>query len=475
MALINFSGLASGIDSEALIKATSDATRAQRVNPNQRKIQDLTDTNSALGDVKTKLSTIQTKARAFTTLSGGPLAKAATSSDETILTASASNSASNGTYTVRVSQLAKSGTLSFDDRFSSPTDAIAPSVGAESGPNNRALGIRFGPTEADRVYIDISPTTTLNDIASAINGATTKGVATVVNTGQTPPYALVLKSNSTGATDGQIDVTLGSDLTGLTNPQATQLFGSETEDAAQDAEFSITGITGTITKSSNSIADVIPGVTFNLIAEAPTTDITINISDDKAGTASKVQDFVTAFNDLISYLAEKNTIERQESGKDIVNIFGPLASSRIDENAVTAIRGAISSSVYTSGQYVRIFADLGISTERDGTLKFDSAKFQENLAKETSSVDRVLKLFGDSVANTGGIIDQQIRFGGILDNAVNNNKSSITDLNKRIADAESSIAKNEETMRARFSRLESLTSQLQSQQAALTSALAGLG
>ena len=75
----------------------------------------------------------------------------------------------------------------------------------------------------------------------------------------------------------------------------------------------------------------------------------------------------------------------------------------------------------------------------------------------------------------GTIIDQQIRIGGIISNAVTANKAQVTDLNDRIARAEANILKQENDMRARFSRLESLTSQMQSQQAQLTSALAGLG
>lgn len=465
MPTINFSGLASGIDTEALIKATSDAARAQRVLPSQKKIQDLTDTNTSLNDIKTKLTTLQTKTSGFKTASGGPLAKAAASSDETVLTATASNSASNGTYTMRVAQLATSGSYSPDDRFSDPATAVAPLlVGSET------ITVTIGT--GTPIVIPVTATTTLNDIAAAVNNATpSKGTASIVNTGQTPPYALVIKSSSTGATEGTVSFLASAGLTGYAPP----LFDSGTAIAGDDAEFTITGIAGTITNSTNSVTGVIPGVTINLVSADPLTDVTISISDDKAGTTSKVQDFITAYNDIITYMAEKNKIEREENGSKITNTFGPLAGTRIDENAIISLRNGMSSSTYASGTYVRIFADLGITTERDGTLKFDSAKFQENLAKEPNSVNQVLKNFGDLVAAAGTIIDQQIRIGGIISNAVTGNKSQITDLNDRISRAEAAISKQETDMRARFSRLESLTSQLQSQQAQLTSALAGLG
>lgn len=465
MPTINFSGLASGIDTEALIKATSDAARAQRILPSQKKIQDLNDTNTSLNDIKTKLTTLQTKLSGFKTSSGGPLTKQATSSDETILTATATNSASNGTYTLNVANLATSGSYSPDDRFSDPAAAVAPSL---ASPGTITVEIGTG----DDIVIPVSATTTLNDIAAAINAVTpSKGTAAIVNTGQVPPYALVIKSNSTGATEGTVTFTASTELTTYIPP----LFDDGQTVAGVDASFTITGIAGSITSATNSVAGVIPGVTLNLISAAALEDVTITIGDDKAGTTSKVQEFVTAYNEIITYMAEKNKIERVEEGSRITNIFGPLANTRIDENVITSLRNGMSQSTYTGGSYVRIFADLGVTTDRDGTLKFDSAKFQENLAQEPNSVNQLLKNFGDLVAAAGTIIDQQTRIGGIIANAVTANKAQVTDLNDRISRAEASILKQENDMRARFSRLESLTSQMQSQQAQLTSALAGLG
>ena len=121
-----------------------------------------------------------------------------------------------------------------------------------------------------------------------------------------------------------------------------------------------------------------------------------------------------------------------------------------------------------------ILADMGITTERDGTLKFDSTKLQEAISKEPSSVGALLNSLADTTATTGGTIDQYTRFNGLLGVTIDANKTTITDLNQRIADAEKQIAQQAENMKARYARLESLMSKLQSQQSSLTSALAGL-
>jgi len=110
MPVINFSGLASGIDSNALIEAISEATRQARVVPHEDRIAELEDTNTSFDELKTKLETLQSLLRDFATIYGGGVIKSASSTDETVLTATAATSASNGTYSLTVNQLAKNAT-----------------------------------------------------------------------------------------------------------------------------------------------------------------------------------------------------------------------------------------------------------------------------------------------------------------------------------------------------------------------------
>ena len=94
MPLINFSGLASGIDSEALIEAISEAARA-RYATQEQKVADLTNTNDALEELTTKAENVRDLLQKFREINGGGLVKEATSTDQTIATASASSTASN--------------------------------------------------------------------------------------------------------------------------------------------------------------------------------------------------------------------------------------------------------------------------------------------------------------------------------------------------------------------------------------------
>ncbi|MCI5066543.1 flagellar filament capping protein FliD, partial [bacterium] len=201
---------------------------------------------------------------------------------------------------------------------------------------------------------------------------------------------------------------------------------------------------------------------------------------------SAVTEFIDKYNEIVEYVNENDTITREESGAEIETIFGPLASTRIDDGLLSAIRSTIVGSRHLSpdednptNRY-RIFADLGIATERDGTLSIDSDEFQEALAGEPDSVDNILQNFANETAKTGKLFEQYLRFngggagGGLFQGATKNNEERIESLNDEIARAEEFIDNEANQIRARFARLEATISRLQNQQAALTSALAGL-
>lgn len=457
MAAINFSGLASGIDTEGLLKATSDATRSTRVKPLQKKIDEYTETNDSLEELRSLLATAQSKARDMSSVLGGPLQKLASTSDETVMSASASNAATNGSYAVTVTQLAKNGTMSLSQ--SSTTNwasADAPFSATTSGTATVNVG---SPSTAVQVSIS-SGTTSISTFVSNFNlaAASVGATASLVNTGS--GYKIVINSTNTGLTKGTLSFTSFSPV-------------SSTIDQATDASFSIGGV-GAISRSTNSIADVIPGVTFNLNSVSASA-VTVTVGDDVSGTTAKVSDFVEAYNEVVQYIAENNVITRQQEGNNVTNTFAPLSKTRVDDNVLTQIRSAISSSTYSSGSEIKIMADLGITTQRDGTLKFDTNTFSSALSKEPTSVNSILQTFGDTVGLTGGTIDLYTRFGGIFDTTVNGNKTQIDNLNDRIALIEEQIARTEASMRARFARLESTMGRMQQQQSSLSSAIAQLG
>ena len=461
MAALNFSGIASGIDSQAIIDSTVASARLSRVTPSQNKAGELQDTNTALTTLGQKLDTLRTTLQQFTSLSGGGVSKTGTSSRESVVGATASNAATNGSYDVTVNSLAKNHTYSFNQTYSDSTSPIQ-SVGFV-GPENVVFTVGTG-TNQETVTVTVTNNTyTVSQFISDFNSASSKAEASLVNTGtaSSPSYKIVISSLYEGTEKGTIARTsLGANLTNLV---------AYSESAAANSSVTINGI-GTVTRSTNSIADVIPGVSLNLVSAGTAT---VKIAEDSATTTAKLQDFVTAYNDIVKFIAENNQVTRDETGTEVKNVFSPLSGTRTDDNALQALRSNISSASASSGSVVRVFSDLGITTERDGTVKFDTTKLQSALSSEPNSVNQIILTFADSVALTGGTIDKYTRYSGLLDISINNNKTLITDLNRRITDAEKQIQRMADALKERYARLEGLMSKLQQQQSSLSGALGG--
>lgn len=467
MATTSFGGIASGLDTQALIDATLNASRQTRIKPNQDRVTELEGTNTALEDLKTRLTTLRDTLTPFTTLQGGGVSKTGTSSKESVVSASAIATAANGSYSVTVNTLASNHTYSFDQTFSAPTDPLQSDLTGLEAEADRTVTFTVGTgTEQETVSVVVTDGDySVQSYVDAFNAASTKARASLVNVGTaaSPSYKIVISSLYEGTEKGTVTrASLGAELTNLT---------AYSESAAANASLSITGI-GTITRPTNSISDVIPGVTLTL---SSTGTSTVKIAEDVTSTITKVQQFIDSYNELVTFIAENNKVTEEQRGREITNVFSPLATSRLDDNVLFSIRSALSQVVASGGSAVRVFADLGITTERDGTLKFDSNKLQEAISAEVTSVARIFSAFADATATTSGVINQYTRFNGLLDISVGANKTSIDDLNGRIAEAEAQLERQAEQLRARYARLESTMGRLQSQQSSLTSALAGLG
>ena len=183
---------------------------------------------------------------------------------------------------------------------------------------------------------------------------------------------------------------------------------------------------------------------------------------------------IEQYNEIVIYSKENDLVTTEDNGKEKKAIYGSLARSSIDDEILTTIRGAISGASVTDASSVAIFADLGVTTEKDGTLKFDEKVFRTAITNDSQGTQTLITSFADLNGATGGVLHQYTQFQGLFDDSVDVNDQQIRDLNQRISDAESIIAKLEEQLVARFARLEALMGKMQGQQNALSGALGGL-
>lgn len=461
MPIAQFSGLASGIDSGALIDAVIEA-REVRNDIRRADIEHLESENDALEELNTKLLALDDLIDAFRTVNGGGVGKSATSTDPTVATASATSAANNAAYSLSVNTVADTATGSFNNSYSSSTAYVST---AGSGTVTVTVG-----QGADQIVINSTVTvnsTTLQDLVNDINddaSADGRVVASVVNIGTdaSPDYRLLFTTLETGESEGNLALSASAAITEL---QTTTI------DQATNAVFSISGISDSVTRESNTISDVISGLTFQLY-DTGSTDITVG--NDSDSTADEINEIVEAFNDIVDYVNENDTVERIEEDEQVSNVFGTLAKTRIDNDFLDAFRSALSSASSSSQGAVSSMAELGLATQRDGTITFDTDAFKEAITDDPSGATDVLRDFADQISGVSGIIYQYTKLNGFIDSAQEGNDDEIENLQDAIEQLERQTASLRETMEMQFARLEQITGEMQSQQQALSGILAGL-
>ncbi len=445
---IPIGGLATGLDTDTLIKqmlmierkpVTSLETRKLKLQAVATVYQDL---NSRMATLKTRADALRDPATFF--------GRSVTSSDETVATATATNGVVQGTFTVTTTQLARGAIAAAGVTKGALTDTVAN--------GNGSLRFKLGASGAE-VTVEVTSATTLEDLVDDINSANAGVRATVVNMGTSaaPAYKLTMTSNATGAAN---DIVITGDDTTLT-VASTQ--------TALDATFSVTGL-GAFTRSSNTVSDVIDGVTMTLKAGAGST--ALSITYDKNATQAKVQNLLDAYNDVIKTIDGQTLAKTDAAGTVTAGAFTGDAVPRVMRQGLATVIGAA-----FSGTFTRL-ADVGITTQRDGTLLMNTTSFQNALASDTVSLSTLVagSSSADGVADllwtkadaatktlTGTIA---VRQDGIT--------ATIKSIQRQIDAGLVRLETSERALRARFANLEMLMSRIQSTGSSLLAQLSSL-
>jgi len=450
MATISVGGLATGLDTNAIVDKlvklegrSVDLLAAQRV---------------AAQNQQSALQTFNGKVLAFLAAvdklraPGDVLVRTATSSNTTVLSASAGSGAAVGSTTVTVSNLAKASIATAANGTSSSTATIA------SGSGSFAFQVGSGAVQT----VAIDATTTLQGLATAINNLNAGATASVVNIGTaaTPDYRLRIAGDATGTSSA---LTIVTDNTTL---------GVAVTQAAENAALTVGGFAGSITRESNSVNDVISGVTLSLAATGG--PVTVTVATDADGIATNVQAAVTAFNDLVSFVEGQSTVTQDTSSAERGVTVGPLAFDSTVRSILQTLHSSVSDAVSGLPGSYTLLAQVGITTNRDGTLAFDSAKLKSALASDDVAVGA---LFAGS-GTTAGVADRVHDYlagvtqaGGLIAVRTDAVGDQIQTLEDQIAAGQRHLDQYEENLRATFTNLEVLVSSLQSQSSFLLAAL----
>lgn len=445
MATISSPGIGSGLDISGIVTKLMSIEQ-QPLAALQTKQTTLTAELSAYGTLKATVTSFQGAMDSLDDVSKFKIFTA-NSSVTTVATASADATAARGTYALEVKRIAENHRMVAGTVFA---DTTATTVGTAGDKMTIGVG-------GKNFTVDIGGKT-LDQVRAAINAATDNTGVTASTLHDDAGYHLTLSANDTGS----------ANLITTTYSAAADPFSLATINKDRDGNGSFTSAdldaqitvenTYTMTRSSNTVSDVIAGVTLNL-ASAGTTRIDVTRDTGQIGTS--VQSLVSAYNSIMK--------AANQVSAGVLKTDRAAVSSMADR-----FHAILQSKAGTSSQFSRL-AEIGITTAKDGTLTFDSKVFQSALAKDP---DGVASMFTDP--NTG----VAVRFKALADNMLGVNgmfgarndslKSQIDGVGKQITTLNARLTLKQAALQKQYSALDALVAKLNSTNSYLTSQLATL-
>ena len=439
----NFSGLSSGIDTNSLVERLMQLERL----PQQRlddKIARVQQRKSAWMNVNGALLTLKTSADALKDASLWSKLSASVS-DPASATATAGAGAAAGSYNMTVSFLARA-----ESNISASFESASDDLG---------LAGTFDITVAGKTKsITLGTTDSLNKVRDRINEAGTGVTASVVST-TSGSYSLLVQSNSTGTANA---ISYSDDATNHTLQNLGLLTGGGAKNlvqTARDAEFSLNGLT--FTRASNTVSDVLTGVTLTLKGEN-TTGFSLTVQADTAAMYGGVQDLVNRFNSAqatVRKAIERGGVLQGDPGlNDIASEMASLSYSNVP--GLTAVEN---------------LSRVGVTLQRDGSLSLDSAKLTAALTDSLSDVKAMFSTASTGVASRfSAYLDGLTSLTGTINGLSRSFDTQVQELQRQRQAMEVVLTVRQQTLKAQFLRMEEAVGRLQAQGNWLTAQIRGL-
>ena len=362
--IVNTLGAGSGIDVKALAQSLVDAEKTPKKERIDEKIAKTEAKITGYGAVKFALSELKNAFAKINDASDFNSIKPS-NTQPSAFGVTASSTAEAGSYSIEVVRTALA------QRTASSNFA------ARSTPLNGGAAFKLNLTVGGVSKGDINVTTaTPAGMVSAINGAKLGVTAQLINTGS--GFNVVV----TGETGAAQNFSLTSDDGTATgnNPKVpvTGVSFATSLQTATDASFKVNGLT--VTRGSNTVNDVIEGVTLDLFAST-TGAARLDLNRDTAGIKDNIKGLVTAYNDF-----EETLKILGDRASEVEDFGGALAGESLLQSVRNQVRALVTNTSTTPGTNIRAARDVGLSLDRFGKLNLDEAKLNTALQNNFTQV-----------------------------------------------------------------------------------------
>lgn len=430
---ITFSGFNS-IDWNQVLEAVM-AQERQPVTTLQTQKSTLETQKTAFGTFLSKLSTLESAIDKLSTTTSINPTKAVSSSAN--VEVSASSTATAGTYNVVVSTLARAHVLA--------TSGLSPYASADTVVATSGT-LTITPATGDPVDIAVTDSTTITELAAAINAESDSPVTAAVV--QTAPgqYQLVLTSKNTGAAN---TFTISSSLAGGTGLPATDIVQS-----GLNASFTVNGLA--VQSASNIATEVVPGATLTLKKQDAGETVSITVSRDADAAVGLVNSFMNAYNDIVQFMKDQDTAAL--AGK------ASLARNPLLRGFRNMFRDALYDE-YGTGTFTQL-AQVGIGFDRNGKLTLDKTVLNASVASSATDVQTLIS----GADGTGGVfgalaatVEEYTKAGGLVGLARERLTTQVRGIDTRLDALEARLSVRRLALQKEYLEADRLMSQLQSQ------------
>jgi len=439
MAGIQASGIGSGLDINGIVTQLM-ALERQPIEAIERKERTIDSQISAYGQLKSKVSEFQT---AMADLGSAEKFRiySANSTDEEVLGITASSSAAKGIFSVEVKRIAENHKLASAAQADADTTQVA---------SASPMTIQVGDDSFD---VDVNGKT-LQEIRDEINNATdNKGVtASVLHDDE--GYRLLLTGDETGS-DHFIQ---------LTNDPYTM--SSINEDRDENAGFDAADLDAvmvfennfTVTRSSNSVSDLIDGITLDIKKPG---EVVIDVNRDDEAIKESVQAFADAYNAL------KDEINTQRLGA----LEADSTLSSIESRMLNVLN---SGNTITDSSY-QFLSEVGLAVDKEGQMQLDGDLFTKQMNADFSSVVNLFSFEGEGFANRlESVAKSVLEANGLIEGREDGFQDRLDRFEDRKIQLEARMENTERRLRKQFGAMDAFVAQMNSTGSYLTQQLASL-
>lgn len=428
---ISVTGLASGLETSAIVAALMDSAREPVTNLTSEE----TETRGQESSLRSVQSSLQQLSFAVQEFSLGHViqsSQSVTSSAPALVTGLATGGAGEGGYELEVTQLARAAQRTYS--FATPAAEETLTIGG------RQYALKAGES--------------LAELAQQINSDHEGGVYAAPLEGS----RLVLSSRSTGASSGQAITVSGAAL--------SEVSGSAREGA--DAEFKVDGIAESAT--SNTVTDAIPGVTLTLTGITGASAVTIDVGTSAPSVSAvegQLQSFVKLYNSTVEAIG-KQLSTRPPSGSHVSQ--SEMESGRLyEDQELSALLDDMRRTMYEPiaglPEGLSSPAGIGLSTGAptgsggtsqaalEGQLKLETPQLAQALQANPEAVQEMLQKWSLSLQK---VIGQVAEPGGGIDLRLQSDEEQVTNLGAQISSMNEVLLQREHALQETYAELEAV-------------------